>query len=148
MNFVSVHGWHRMVGVIAPSIDGGEFEKMMARIPLPDQRKKWMTARSGFSEEQLAQATEKIEFAVDKVENQLGSTKWLAGDSYTLSDINFYCMCDMMVERMFPEMEVAKRAPRLVAWRERMNARKGVQEALAMPDKTDPRLRTFTGHAR
>lgn len=148
MNHVSMHGWHRMVGVIARSIDGGEFEKLMARIPLPDQRRKWMTARSGFSEAELAHATGKIEYAVDKVEKQLGSTKWLAGDSYTLADINFYCMCGTMVERMFPEMEIAKRAPRLIEWRERMNARKGVREALAMPDKTDPRLRTFTGHAR
>lgn len=148
MNYVSMHGWHRMVGVIARSIDGGEFEKLMARIPLPDQRKKWMTARSGFSETDLAHATQKIEYAVDKVEKQLAVTKWVAGESYTLADINFYCMCGMMVERMFPEMEIAKRAPRLVAWRERMNAREGVKEALCMPDKTDPRLRTFTGHAR
>jgi hypothetical protein len=29
----------------------------------------------------------------------------------------------MMVERMFPELEIAKRAPRLVDWRERMTAR-------------------------
>src|SRR5437867_13351858 len=27
MNYVSMHGWHRMVGVIARSIDTGDFEK-------------------------------------------------------------------------------------------------------------------------
>jgi glutathione S-transferase len=54
----------------------------------------------------------------------------------------------MMVERMFPEMKIALRAPRLVDWRERMTARPAVKEALAMPDHTDPALRTFTGHAR
>jgi glutathione S-transferase len=31
----------------------------------------------------------KIEYAVDKVERQLGETAWLAGDVYTLADINF-----------------------------------------------------------
>jgi glutathione S-transferase len=148
MNYVSMHGWHRMVGIIARSIDSGKFEELMARIPLPDQRKKWRTARSGFSEADLAQATEKILYAVDKVEKQLAQTKWVAGNAYTLADINFYSMCGMMVERMFPEMEIGKRCPRLVEWRERMTARPAVAKALAGENRTDPKLRTFTGDAR
>jgi glutathione S-transferase len=148
MNHVSMHGWHRMVGVIARSIENGDFEELLERIPLPDQRKKWANARSGFSEADLSNAIAKIEYAVDKVEAQLARTAWLAGDEYTLADINFYCHCGMMVERMFPEMKIALRAPRLVDWRERMTARPAVKEALAMPDHTDPALRTFTGHAR
>ena len=148
MNYVSMHGWHRMVGIIARKIESGDFEKLMERIPLPDQRKKWRTARSGFSEADLAQATEKIVYAVDKVEKQLGETAWLAGNDYTLADINFYSMCGMMVERMFPELEVGKRCPRLIAWREKMNARPAVARALAGEDRTAPGLRTWTGHAR
>lgn len=148
MNYVSMHGWHRMVSVIARSVDAGEFEKLVERIPLHEQREKWKTARSGFSEADLANATRKVELAVDKVEEQLGRTPWLAGEMYTLADINFYSYCGMSVARLFPEMDIANRAPRLTQWVERMNARPGVQAALAMPDHTDPRLRTFTGHAR
>lgn len=144
-NHVSMHGWHRMVGVIARGIEGGEFEELMARIPLPDQRKKWMDARSGFSDELLANATAKIEYAVAKVEAQLAKTAWLAGDMYTLADINFYCHCGMMVERMFPKMAIG---PRLIEWRDRMTARPKVAEALAMPDHTNPALRTWSGHVR
>jgi glutathione S-transferase len=70
MNYVSMHGWHRMVGVIARNLESGEFERLMEHIPLPDQRKKWRTARSGFSEADLAHATEKILYAVDKVERR------------------------------------------------------------------------------
>ena len=148
MNYVSIHGWHRMVGVIARSIEAGEFEKLMERIPLPDQRTKWRTARSGFSEADLKHATEKILYAVDKVEQQLARTRWLAGAEYTLADINFYCYCGIAVERLFPEFEIDKRCPRLVQWRERVTARPAVQRALGSEDRTDPRLRTFTGHAR
>jgi glutathione S-transferase len=148
MNFVSMHGWHRMVGIIARNIDSGEFEKLMERIPLPDQRKKWRTSRSGFSETDLATATEKILYAVDRVEKQLTETAWLAGDDYTLADINFYSLCGMMVERMFPELEIAKRCPRLAAWRDKMTARRAVGKALAGEDRTAPGLRTWTGHAR
>jgi glutathione S-transferase len=144
-NHVSMHGWHRMIGVIARGIEGGEFEELMARIPLPDQRKKWVDARSGFSDELLANATAKIEYAVAKVEAQLANGPWLAGEMFTLADINFYCHCGMMVERMFPEMTIG---PRLIDWRDRMTARPKVAEALAMPDHTNPALRTWSGHVR
>lgn len=148
MNHVSMHGWHRMVGIIARNIESGDFEKLLENIPLPDQRRKWATARSGFSDSDLAHAMDKIAYAVDKVERQLGETTWLAGDSYTLADINFYAHCGMMVERMFPELEIAARAPRLVEWRDRMTARPAVAAALAGEDRTAPGLRTWTGHAR
>jgi len=145
MNHVSMHGWHRMVGVIARGIDGGEFEELMARIPLPDQRKKWADARSGFSEADLANATAKIVYACAKVEAQLAQGPWLAGEMYTTADINFYSMCGMMVERMFPELEVAANYPRLVDWRERVTARPAVAEALKGEDRTAPGLRTWSG---
>ena len=148
MNYVSMHGWHRMVGVIARGIESGEFEKLVERIPLYEQREKWKTARSGFSEADLANATRKIAVAVEKVEDALKSTQWIAGDMFTLADINFYSHCGMMVARMFPELEVEKRAPRLAEWRDRVTARPAVARALAGPDRTNPALRTFTGHVR
>jgi glutathione S-transferase len=148
MNHVSMHGWHRMVGVIARGIDSGEFEKLMERIPLPDQRKKWHTARSGFSEADLQNATDKIIYACQKVENHLARNQWLAGEMFTSADANFFSMCGMMVERMFPELEVAKNYPRLLDWRDRTHARPGVKAALEMPDHTNPALRTFTGEVR
>jgi glutathione S-transferase len=148
MEFVSMHGWHRMVGVIARSVADGDFEELMQRVPLPRQREKWMKARSGFSESDLANATRKIEQAVQKVEAQLAQTPWLAGHRYTLADINFFSVCGMALHRLFPEMDVSRRAPLLTAWVERINARAGVQAAFAMPNLTDPKLRTFTGEAR
>jgi glutathione S-transferase len=148
MNYVSMHGWHRTVGIIARKIESGEFEKLMERIALPDQRKKWKTAHSGFSEADLAQATDKIIYAVDKVEKQLAKSAWLAGNDYTLADINFYSMCGMMVERMFPGLEIAKRCPRLVDWRQRVTARPAMVKALSQEDRTAPGLRTWSGHDR
>ncbi len=148
MNYVSMHGWHRMVGVIARSVEAGDFEKLLARIPLHEQREKWRTARSGFSDADLANATRKIEVAVDKIEQQLSESPWLAGEAFTLADINFFSHCGLGLQRMFPEMNAPARAPRLIDWVERVKARPGVQAALTTPDHTNPALRTFTGHAR
>jgi glutathione S-transferase len=148
MNHVSMHGWHRLITVIARSIEGGEFERLMSRIPLHEQREKWRAARSGFGEADLANATRKIEVAVDKIEQQLAKTRWLAGEQYTLADINFFAIGGMALGRLFPDMNIEKRAPRLTDWVSRMNARPGVQAAFAMPDRTNPAFRTFTGEAR
>lgn len=148
MNHVSMHGWHRMIRVITQGIEDGTFDQLMERIPLPDQRKKWMTARSGFSEADLANATQKIDYALAKVEAQLEKTAWLAGDAYTLADINFYSHCGAMVERMFPDLNVAERFPRLCAWRDKVTARPAVAEALKSEDRTMPGLRTWSGHVR
>jgi len=147
MNYVSIHGWHRMVGVIARSIEAGEFEKLMARIPLYEQQQKWRTARSGFSEAELENATRKIEVAVDKVEEQLKSSPWIAGSMYTLADINLYANWGFALQRMFPHLNLDTRAPHVLLWVERVRARPGVQAALAMPNHTNPALRTFTGEA-
>jgi glutathione S-transferase len=148
MNYVSMWGWHRMVGVIARGIESGEFEKLVERIPLPEQRAKWKTARSGFSEADLANATRKVEIAVDKVEDQLGRTPWLTGDMFTLADINFFSHCGMMIGRLFPEIGTPERCPRLLSWADRIRARPGAAAALAGPDHTNPALRTFTGHVK
>ena len=148
MNYVSMHGWHRLVRVIASSIEDGKFEELMSHVPLPDQRKKWTTARSGFEQKDLDNATEKIGYALNKVEKQLGETAYLAGDAYTLADINFYSHCGMMVDRMFPNFAVNQNYPNLVRWRESVSDRPAVQDALKSEDRTQPGLRTWGGDGR
>jgi glutathione S-transferase len=142
LNYVSIHGWQRMISSIARSIESGEFERLIERIPLPDQRKKWRAARSGFSAADLAYATEKVWFAVDKVEKQLAQTAWLAGDDYTLADINLFASGVINLEVNFPELATADRCPRLLAWREKMNARPAVARARAGGNRTAGSERT------
>ena len=148
MNYVSMHGWHRLIRVITKSIEDDRFEELMSHVPLPDQRKKWMTARSGFAQQDLDHALEKIEYALDKVESQLGETAYLAGDAYTLADINFYAHCGVMANRMFPDLNVDNRFPNLVRWRETVSDRPAVQVALKAEDRTQPGLRTWSGDGR
>lgn len=148
MNFVSMHGWHRMVRKVAQAIDKAEFEKLLERIPLKEQRDKWRTvAGSSFSEAELAEAERKISVAVDRFERQLQTTPFLVGDMFTLADVNAYAHCGMMVARMFPHIANPERTPELLEWVQRVTQRAGVQAALAMPDHTNPQLRTFTGEA-
>ena len=148
MNHVSMHGWHRLIRVITASIEDETFEELMSHVPLPDQQAKWRTARSGFSQDDLDKATAKIEYALAKVEAQLGRTAFLAGEAYSLADINFYAHCGLMVNRMFPDMDVDNRFPNLVRWRETISDRPAVQAALMSEDRTRPGLRTWSGDGR
>jgi len=148
MNHVSMHGWHRLIRVITASIEADRFEDLMSHVPLPDQQAKWRTARSGFSQADLDQATAKIEYALAKVEGQLGQTAYLAGNAYTLADINFYAHCGVMANRMFPDLRVDERFPNLVRWREAISDRPAVQAALTSEDRTRPGLRTWSGDGR
>jgi len=93
----------------------------------------------------LTDAKRKVAVALDKVEEQLSRTAWLAGDMFTLADINFYSHCGLYAARMFPDITDDRKHPRLAGWRDRMGERPGVKAALAMPDRTNPALRTFTG---
>ncbi|HTT43569.1 MAG TPA: glutathione S-transferase family protein [Steroidobacteraceae bacterium] len=131
MNYVSIHGWQNYIGPIARAVAAEEFERLMARIPLPDQSTKWRAARAGFPQADLDYARRKIHFAVDKVERQLRETPWLAGPAYTLADINFFANCADSLERNFAELATPERAPRLLEWRARVRARPAVALALA-----------------
>lgn len=149
MNYVSMHGWHRMVRKIAQAIDKDELEKLLARIPLKEQRDKWRTvAGSSFTQEQLDESERKISVAVDRFEEQLKQTTYLANNDFTLADVNAYSHCGMMVARMFPHIANKEKTPRVLQWVERINAQPGVQKALAGPDHTNPELRTFTGEVQ
>ena len=148
MNFVSMHGWHRLITVLSRSIEANEFEKLMERIPLKEQRDKWRNARSGFTQAQLDEAERKVRVAVDKVEAQLRETPYLAGPAFTLADVNFFAHCGNSIGRLFPHIGSREICPRMLDWAERIRGRPGVAAALKGEDRTDPRLRTFTGEAR
>ena len=148
MNFVSMHGWHRLIRQITKSIEEDRFEELMSHVPLPDQQKKWRTARSGFEQKDLDHALEKIGYALNKIEAHLAENAYLAGQTYGLADINFYAHCGLMVNRMFPQFEVDENYPNIVRWREAISDRPAVQKALSAEDRTQPGLRTWSGDGR
>lgn len=99
----------------------------------------------GVSAAELDNATRKVGVAVDRAEKQLSRTPWLAGDMCTLADINYFAVCGMIVHRMFADMDLVKRPPRLTEWVQRMHARPGVKAALAMSTHPVPEVGSVRG---
>ena len=128
--------------------DTGQFDTLMKPIPLPQQRDKWQTARAGFSQADLAHVTAKIKAVLARQSGSLRGRAGLPAAQYTLADMNFFAVCGMALQRMFPEMKTETRAPHLTEWVGPVRERPGVKAAFARPDRTNPALRTFTGEAR
>ena len=141
---LSIIGWHRMLRRIATSIDTDEFDRLMARVPLKEQELKWRTiAGESFSEDVLADSFRKLGVAAGKLDDWLADGPWLAGETYSLADINAYTLAASL-PGLVPAEASRDAAPRLAEWLERMDARPGVKAALAMPNKVPESLRTFS----
>jgi glutathione S-transferase len=132
---LSMIGWHVMVRKIAQSLTEEQLEKMLAKIPLEEQRQKWATvAGDSFSEDELAESRRKLRVSIGRAEAILGECEWLAGPEYSLADLNSFSMI-AGVERLHPEIMTEENAPATVGWLRRMEERPAVQQASAMPNK-------------
>jgi len=129
---VSLIGWHHIVKDIVKGLSEAEFEEMLKRVPLEEQRVKWrLAAGQAFPPEQLEDAKRKIGTSITRMEKQLGQTKWLAGDTYSLADIACYTLT-AATPRFFPEFLNETVAPHTWEWLAAMNERPAVKAALAM----------------
>jgi len=135
---LSMIGWHVRIRQTARAIEKERFAKLLERIPLEEQRQKWATiAGESFTEEQLADSRRRLAISARRMEKLLTDGPWLAGETYSLADLNTYSMA-VALPRLTPESVGAEKTPRLLDWIARMNARPAVKAALAM-SRRDPK---------
>ena len=108
-----------------------KLDEALKKIPLEEQRQKWLTAATeSFTDEQLADARRKVTVSMERMEEILKKNDWLAGERYSLADINSYSMVSA-VPRLVPEAMSAEKTPKSIEWLGRMNKRPAVRAALA-----------------
>jgi glutathione S-transferase len=131
---LSFIGWHHMIHRITAHLTPEEFEARLARIPLKEKQDKWrISARQGYTQEQLAEWGRQVRVSIARVEEQLKESPWLAGPQFSLADVSVFAMAVHMPSRM-PNVMNEKDTPRALEWHARMSARPAVQAALAMPN--------------
>jgi glutathione S-transferase len=128
---LSLIGWSILVPKIAARFEEGELEKALEKVPLEEQRQKWLTAATEtFTDEQLADSRRKVCVSIERMETILEGSEWLAGGEYSLGDTNSYSMVSA-VPRLVPEAMSKEMTPRAIEWLDRMNQRSAVQAALS-----------------
>jgi glutathione S-transferase len=133
---LSLIGWSILIPKIAERLADGELEEALKKVPLEEQRQKWLSAATeSFTEEQLSEARRKVTASIERMEGILAERKWLAGDEYSLADVNTYSMA-VAVPRLVPDAMNQEKTPHSMAWLEKMNARPAVQAALATARQT------------
>jgi glutathione S-transferase len=124
-------GWSVIIPQIAARLKSGELEEALKKVPLEEQRRKWRTAATeSFTPEELAEARRQVGVSIERMEKILQNSKWLAGDEYSLADVNSYSMV-AGVPRLIPEAMSEEKTPRAMDWLRRMNERPAVKAALA-----------------
>ena len=111
--------------------DGEFFEREAAMRPI--RKHFYMKMRSGsFSEQELAEANEKLQQTIDRMEKALSDGRpWLCGDMFTHADIcvmpNIVRLDDLKMSDMWADR------PFVTKWYERLQARPAFAQAYADP---------------
>ena len=124
-------GWAVLIPGIAARLKSGELEEALKKVPLEEQRQKWLTAATeSFTAEELDDCRRRVTESIRRMEAILGTSPWLAGDEYSLADIATYSMV-AGTTRLVPEVMTADVSPRTVEWFATMSERPAVKAALA-----------------
>lgn len=109
-----------------------DLRRELDKIPLPERREAWekvMFDKTPTAD--LAESTLRIATGINDFEKQLSQTPFLAGEDYSLADINvmatFYAL-----PVSYPDQVNAQLTPHLWDWLRRCHARPGIQEAFAL----------------
>lgn len=152
----NVAAWNRLVDdVITLAIKKPSFQKNMRpflqtlpeseiddavrRMPNPETARRWRdAARNGIPEAELAAAHSDLRGMLDRMQEALVRQPWLAGDGYSLADINIAPFVHRLAS--FPEYDLARDWPAVAGWYARLRdrpafARAGFVEQVATRDQ-------------
>jgi glutathione S-transferase len=133
-----VNWWNRMVDEVAsPSIkapsfarniaaalkgaDPKEIEDAASRMPDPGTARRWRRAAAGaFPAEEIEDSHARLRRMLARMEATLASSPWLAGESFTLADIN---MLPFVARLAGLDYDLARDWPHVRDWLDRVMAR-------------------------
>ena len=126
-------------------------EAVLDRMPTHERRAAWAEAiEDSYPDEIIEDSRRKAGLLVERIETALkDGADWLVENTYTLADIDAFALANSL-PKLIPEAANKDKAPRFMAWLERMRARPAVQKALATSrtGKPDEAFAPGPEHAR
>ena len=129
---VRLLGWHTVTAPAMIETERKDFLERSAALPKPQVAAGWdqVTSDAEASEDQLANAREKIGQGAAKIEAALQDADWLAGGAYSVVDINAFALTHTL-PRLTPDLVNHEKTPKMMAWLKRVGHRAAVKAALA-----------------
>jgi glutathione S-transferase/GST-like protein len=129
---LSMIGWSIFVGPSVRSRDPEQLKAAIERIPLKERRVAWSKAIYGsFSPEELAESRRRVVFGVGQIEAALTRHPWIAGNSYSLADMNGFNMV-YAVPLSVPEVCNDQATPHILEWLRKIYERPATKKIWAM----------------
>jgi glutathione S-transferase/GST-like protein len=129
---LSMIGWSIFVGPSVRSRDPEQLKAAIERIPLKERRVAWSKAIYGsFSPEELAESRRRVVFGVGAIEAALTRHPWIAGNSYSLADMNGFNMV-YAVPLSVPEVCNDQATPHILEWLRKIYERPATKKIWAM----------------
>ena len=128
----SMIGWSFFIGPSVRNRDPELLKKKIEGIPLKERRIAWSKAIYGtFSEEEMTESRRRVAFGARLMEENLSKHKWLAGDTYSLADVNAFNLAYGMPA--MPGGAVSdEKTPYTMEWLRKIYERPATKEAWAM----------------
>jgi len=112
--------------------DPAELRRELDRIPLPERRAAWEKLMfQATPPEDIAESERRIDAAIARFDAMLGEFRWLAGDTFSIADINVMATFYGLPLSHADAVNEA-RTPHLWDWLRRCHARPGLQAGFAM----------------
>ncbi len=128
--------WASRFAPVIRELKGDELEKVLARVPLQERRESWRILSNGtFSDTDLAACRAKMKFIIDRMETELRNVPWLAGNTFSLADVNLVPWL-VRLKEFAPEFMSYDTAPRVADWFQRILARPAAQYCFSPSDET------------
>ena len=114
---------------LAGKYSDGEIEALAARMPNRETAARWVKAvREGFSEREVAASLERLAGTLDRMAAALVDDPWLAGEEYSLADVDMAPFVHRIAA--LGEGAMIEARPRVADWYGRIQAREAFQAAM------------------
>jgi glutathione S-transferase/GST-like protein len=125
---ISMIGWSVFIGPVARQRPEAELRAAINRIPLEARRVAWRKALfNEFSAEELTESRRRVLLATGVLEAHLATHCWIAGDSFSLGDINGFNL-GYALPLSQPEHCNDSKTPHIMEWLRRIYERPATQE--------------------
>jgi glutathione S-transferase len=129
-----VFNWVHSLAKVAAQWSDAELAEKLTKVPSKERQQAWLrAARKPYTEEERAEARQKLVRLLDRMEEMIGPRGWLVGDVYSIADIAVAPFVKRIDEEIAPAEMQGARHPRVAAWWAAIQARPAFAEARFEP---------------